>query len=203
MEWNDHSRLILASASPRRKELLRLLEIPYRIVPALGEEQAVSALPWETVEQLSAQKACEVAGCYPDCWVLGADTVVAFGEEIFGKPADEQEAYRMLRRLQGNTHQVYTGVTLLKRNRDGGREAHTFHEKTDVEVYPMSDQELWAYIRTGEPMDKAGAYGIQGKFCLYVKGIRGNYQNVVGLPVSRLYDEMKKLGLIEMQKRES
>ncbi len=197
MEFNDHGQLILASASPRRKELLRLLGIPYRVIPALGEEQAVSALPWETVERLSAQKACEVARRYPDCRVLGADTVVAFGEEIFGKPADEQDAYRMLRRLQGNTHQVYTGVTLFKINRDGKEEARTFHEKTDVEVYPMSDREIWAYIRTGEPMDKAGAYGIQGSFCLYVKGIRGDYQNVVGLPVSRLYDEMKKLGLIE------
>ena len=194
MECRDNSRLILASASPRRRELVRLLGMPYQIVPAAGEEQAVSALPWETVEQLSAQKAMEVGRKYPGCLVLGADTVVSFGNEIFGKPADEADAYRMLYLLQGNTHQVYTGVTLFRVDSSGAEEVHTFHEKTDVEVYPMSDGEIWAYIRTGEPMDKAGAYGIQGSFCLHVKGIRGDYQNVVGLPVSRLYHEMKKLG---------
>lgn len=197
MEFNDHSQLILASASPRRRELVRLLGIPYRIIPAVGEEQAVSALPWETVELLSAQKAAEVGRKYPGCLALGADTVVAFGNEIFGKPADEDDAYRMLRLLQGNVHQVYTGVTLFQAGPEGREEVHTFHEKTDVEVYPMSDREIWAYIRTGEPMDKAGAYGIQGSFSLHVKEIRGDYQNVVGLPVSKIYDEMKKLGLIE------
>ena len=196
MELKNHSGLILASASPRRRELLRLLGIPYQIIPAVGEEHTVSALPWETVEQLSAQKAAEVGRSHPGRLAVGADTVVAFGDEIFGKPADEQDAFRMLRLLQGNVHQVYTGVTLFCAGAAGGDEVHTFHEKTDVEVYPMSDGEIWDYIRTGEPMDKAGAYGIQGSFCLYVKGIRGDYQNVVGLPVSRLYDEMKKLGLV-------
>lgn len=193
MELQDHSRLILASASPRRKELLQLLGIPYQIIPAAGEEQAVSALPWETVERLSAQKAAEVGRSHPGCWVLGADTVVAFEDKIFGKPVDEQDAYRMLHLLQGTIHQVYTGVTLFHLSDRGREQIHTFHEKTDVEVYSMSDREIWTYIRTGEPMDKAGAYGIQGTYCLYVKGIRGDYQNVVGLPVSRLYDEMKKL----------
>lgn len=198
MERKDHSRLILASASPRRRELIQLFGIPYEVIPAVGEEQAVSILPWEIVEQLSAQKAIEVGRSHPGCFVLGADTVVAFGNEIFGKPADEEDAYRMLHLLQGNIHQVYTGVTLFRADHAGGEQIHTFHEKTDVEIYPMSDGEIWAYIRTGEPMDKAGAYGIQGSYCLYVKGIRGDYQNVVGLPVSRLYDEMKKLGLFHI-----
>lgn len=196
MELKDHIRFILASASPRRKELLHLLGIPYQIIPAVKEEQVVSALPWETVEQLSAQKASEVGRSHPGCLVLGADTVVAFGDEIFGKPADGQDAYRMLRLLQGKVHQVYTGVTLFLAEPEGREEVHTFYEKTDVEVYPMSDCEIWEYIRTGEPMDKAGAYGIQGSFCLYVKRIGGDYQNVVGLPVSRLYHEMKKFGFI-------
>lgn len=198
MELKGHSSLILASASPRRRELIQLLEIPYQIIPAKGEEQAISALPWETVEQLSAQKAAEVGRSHPNCWILGADTVVAFGNEISGKPADEEDAYRMLYLLQGNTHQVYTGVTLYRVSSEGSEKVHRFYEKTDVEVYPMSDQEIWAYIRTGEPMDKAGAYGIQGSFALYVKGICGDYQNVVGLPVSRLYSEMKKLDLFQV-----
>ena len=195
MEREKDCRLILASGSPRRKELFGLLGIPYRIIAAAGEEQMGSLSPWETVEQLSAQKAYEVGREYPGCWTVGADTVVALNEEIFGKPADEQDAFRMLQLLQGRTHQVYTGVTLLRIDPKGDERRHTFYEKTDVSVYPMTEKEIQDYIRTGEPMDKAGAYGIQGGFCLYVKEIRGDYQNVVGLPVARLYHEMEKIGI--------
>lgn len=131
--------------------------------------------------------------------LIGADTVVAVDDRILGKPADETEAFQMIKLLQGRSHQVYTGVTIL---RQGGLqpfedETNTcsiqkkqFFEKTDVLVYPMSEEEITAYVKTGEPLDKAGAYGIQGSFAAYIQGINGDYSNVVGLPVGRLYHEL-------------
>lgn len=127
--------------------------------------------------------------------VIGADTVVACGGRILGKPADAAEAAKMLTLLAGNTHQVYTGVTFCYAE-DGTEKAHTFYEMTEVSVYPMCREEIDAYIATGEPMDKAGAYGIQGFFAAYVKEIRGDYNNVVGLPVGRVYQELKEKGFL-------
>lgn len=190
------NEFILASASPRRKELFRLLDIPYRIQAAEGEEKVNFTQPWDVVQWLAAQKAAEVGRKNPHCWTIGADTVVSCGQNILGKPKDEQDAFDMLKMLQNGIHQVYTGVSLFRLREDKTTEQYTFFEKTDVEVCPMTEEEIWQYIRTGEPMDKAGAYGIQGAFCRYVKGIRGDYQNVVGLPVSRLYHEMAALGLV-------
>ncbi|MCR2023760.1 Maf family protein, partial [Blautia pseudococcoides] len=124
----------------------------------------------------------------------GADTVVAFQDSILGKPADVCMARDMLERLQGNTHQVYTGVTLFLRQ-DGVETEKSFFEKTEVVFYPMSEQEIDAYVRTGEPMDKAGAYGIQGRSAVFVEKIDGDYSNVVGLPLARLYQELKHMGI--------
>ncbi|MBC5651739.1 Maf family protein [Blautia segnis] len=190
--------IVLASGSPRRKELLAKTGLKFSVVVSGGEEKAETSDPAETVEKLSLDKASEVADLLqaekePQL-IIGADTVVACDGEILGKPSDREDAFRMLWKLQGQTHQVYTGVTLLLKKKHTWQ-AHTFSEKTDVQFYPVSREELLAYIETGEPMDKAGSYGIQGGFGIYVKGICGDYNNVVGLPVGRLVYELKKLGI--------
>ena len=190
--------IVLASGSPRRKELLAKTGLKFSVVVSGGEEKAETSDPAETVEKLSLDKASAVADLLqaekePQL-IIGADTVVACDCEILGKPSDREDAFRMLWKLQGQTHQVYTGVTLLLKKKHTWQ-AHTFSEKTDVQFYPVSREELLAYIETGEPMDKAGSYGIQGGFGIYVKGICGDYNNVVGLPVGRLVYELKKLGI--------
>jgi septum formation protein len=154
------------------------------------------------VEELSLQKAKEVAERILDGTepvkdfnvVIGADTVVAADHRILGKPSDREDARRMIEMLQGNVHQVYTGVTLIVKDAEGNIRTATFHERTDVDVCEMTKEEIEAYIDTEEPYDKAGAYGIQGSFGIYIRGIRGCYYNVVGLPISRLYHELKKAG---------
>lgn len=190
--------IVLASGSPRRKELLAKTGLKFSVVVSGGEEKTETSDPAETVEKLSLDKASAVADLLqaekePQL-IIGADTVVACDGEILGKPSDREDAFRMLWKLQGQTHQVYTGVTLLLKKKHTWQ-AHTFSEKTDVQFYPVSREELLAYIETGEPMDKAGSYGIQGGFGIYVKGICGDYNNVVGLPVGRLVYELKKLGI--------
>ena len=190
--------IVLASGSPRRKELLAKTGLKFSVVVSGGEEKAETSDPAETVEKLSLDKASAVADLLqaekePQL-IIGADTVVACDGEILGKPSDREDAFRMLWKLQGQTHQVYTGVTLLLKKKHTWQ-AHTFSEKTDVQFYPVSREELLAYIETGEPMDKAGSYGIQGGFGIYVKGICGDYNNVLGLPVCRLVYELKKLGI--------
>lgn len=192
-------KIILASASPRRKELLERAGVIFDVIPSTGEEIITAKEPDKVVEELSRTKAYAVsAGLNEDfpegTLVIGADTIVAWGGCILGKPADEEDAVHTLLKLQGDTHQVYTGVTVLVKEQNGFRE-HTFSECTDVTFYPVSEEEIRGYVRTGEPMDKAGSYGIQGLFGIYVKGICGDYNNVVGLPVARLFYEMKKTGI--------
>ncbi len=202
------SRIILASASPRRKELLEQVGIEFEICPAKGEEVITKTVPSEVVCELSEQKAMEVAQLITqydeahrdittpaDIMVIGADTVVAYGSQILGKPKDEEDARRMLTMLAGNTHSVYTGVTLVFIDKDGRAGKKTFYEKTDVVMHKMSQKQISDYIATGEPMDKAGSYGIQGKCAIYVKEIHGDYNNVVGLPVARLYQELFAIGI--------
>lgn len=197
-------KVILASKSPRRKEILEQMGMEFEILPAAGEEVIADTDPSKVVEALSKQKAEEAArkfmgGSEPmlmdssePVLVIGADTVVAQDGKILGKPADEADAARMLRELQGREHSVFTGVTLIRIAGEGIRRRKTFSEETKVSFYPMSEEEIEAYIATGEPMDKAGAYGIQGKAFIYVKGITGDYYNVVGLPAARIYQEMRK-----------
>lgn len=184
--------LILASASPRRKELLEKIGLPFTVQPAMGEERITQKSPAAVVMELSRQKAEEIAAAQTeDCVIIGADTVVAKGEKIMGKPKDAADAKQMLRSIADDCHQVYTGVTLI---RTGAHpQSVTFQEKTDVCLYPISDAELDAYIASGDPMDKAGAYGIQGDFAIYVKRIAGDYYNVVGLPIGRVYQELKRM----------
>lgn len=184
--------LILASASPRRKELLEKIGLPFTVQPAKGEERITQKSPAAVVMELSRQKAEEIAAAQTeDCIIIGADTVVARGEKIMGKPKDAADAKQMLRSIADDCHQVYTGVTLI---RTGAHpQSVTFQEETDVFLYPISDAELDAYIASGDPMDKAGAYGIQGDFAIYVKRIAGDYYNVVGLPIGRVYQELKRM----------
>lgn len=189
-------RLILASASPRRSQLMRQIGLKPEIMPSMADEEIEAEGPKELVRELSRRKAEEVAARYSeDTLVIGADTVVAVQGRILGKPATHREAVEMLMLLQGQVHQVYTGVAIVA----GGTKKvlSGFAECTDVSVYPMDEEEIIRYTESGEPMDKAGAYGIQGKFAAYIREIRGDYHNVVGLPVGRLYQELKTLGFLE------
>lgn len=184
--------IILASASPRRKELLELMGLSFRVAPSHEEEVPEGDTPAEIVENLSRQKAEAVAADYRDGLVIGADTIVVCGGKIMGKPRTQEDAFGMIRSLQGRTHAVYTGVTLIAME-NGNRTYDTFSAKASVTVHAMEDWEIWDYIQTGESMDKAGAYGIQGSFAMYVDEIQGEYHTVLGLPVAALYQKLKKL----------
>lgn len=258
-------RVILASQSPRRQELLKHIYKYFEIVPSNASEDIAEADPARLVERLSEIKAKEVfdrvqdeADMVPemtgmkrlsrmfktskladtdDLMVIGADTIVVLDGEILGKPRDEEDAVNMLKRLQGREHEVYTGVTVIcnagnhddDNHNDNNDEAAvnsvtentngdihsdectrvfveeiagtsvkriTFHEKTMVHVAAMSDEEIKKYVETGDPLDKAGSYGIQTVFTKYVSGIEGDYNNVVGLPVARLYAELKRIAAV-------
>lgn len=194
--------------------LLEQIGIDFSVCPPKGEEVVTESLPEEAVLALSGQKAREVASMIvsysernselvtpQDILVIGADTVVAYDGAILGKPKDEADAVRMLRLLAGTTHSVYTGVTLVFIDRSGRTGAHAFYEKTDVSMYPMSEEEIAGYVASGEPMDKAGAYGIQGKCARYIRRIEGDYNNVVGLPVAGIYQKLRQLG-VDLEQQE-
>lgn len=207
-------RYILASASPRRKELLKKTGISFEIIPSSIEERITKTIPSEIVMELAEQKARAVyesllssgsasliadvpesrlCGAEDgDLTVIGTDTIVVYRGEILGKPADKSEAYDMLSLLSDRTHQVYTGVSLIIR-KHGKISVRTFYEKTDVTFYPIHKDDLHIYIESGDPLDKAGAYGIQGDFAIHVKEIKGDYNNVVGLPIGRLYQELQQI----------
>lgn len=218
MQKEQNVRLVLASASPRRRELLSQIGLEFTVMPSKKEENAKATEAGALVQELSRQKAVDIweqlsggQGQNPDAdqeqiseetqepnlngkrqpelLVIGADTVVCCEGKILGKPHDREAAVEMLTALQGRSHEVYTGVTLYHQ-----RETVTFFECTQVEFYPMTEAEISDYIDSKEPMDKAGAYGIQGLGARFVKDIRGDYNNVVGLPVGRLYQELKSHG---------
>lgn len=218
MQKEQNVRLVLASASPRRRELLSQIGLEFTVMPSTKEENAKTTEAGALVQELSRQKAVDIweqlsggQGQNPDAdqeqiseetqepnlngkrqpelLVIGADTVVCCEEKILGKPHSREAAAEMLTALQGRSHEVYTGVTLYSQS-----ETVTFFECTQVEFYPMTEVEISEYIDSKEPMDKAGAYGIQGLGARFVKGIRGDYNNVVGLPVGRLYQELKSRG---------
>lgn len=191
-------KLILASGSPRRKEILTRQGIEFEIIKSTCEESTCETDPGRIVMDLSLQKAEDVFGMLgtkadsEEAFILAADTIVTVDNRVLGKPQDKADAFRMIESLQGREHEVYTGVTVI----DGqGQVQVSFAECTKVMLYPMSDDEINAYIATGEPMDKAGAYGIQGCFAVHVRGIMGDYDNVVGLPVARLYQECRRKGI--------
>ena len=194
-------RYVLASGSPRRKELLQKIVPEYEVIPAESEENSISTDPAEMVEELSFKKASEIfhkifTNDTDRPVVIGADTVVSYNRRVLGKPRDEEDAKAMLRIISGGTHTVLSGVTVFYADENGKEQHVTFHEETFVDVADMTEKEIDSYVLTKEPMDKAGAYGIQGQFAIFVSGIRGDYYNVVGLPVARLYKEMKNLNLL-------
>ena len=192
------SRIILASASPRRQELLTQIGLPFEVCPSEWEEVTDKELPEEVVQALSYHKAMEVYErnvTEEGTVVIGADTIVACGGQVLGKPGNRERAEEMLGKLQGGTHQVYTGVAFVWKEK-GRTETAGFYECTDVRVYPMTEEEIRCYVETGEPMYKACAYGIQGGFAAFIQGICGDYNHVVGLPVGRVYQELKKRQLI-------
>lgn len=173
--------IILASASPRRKEILELADLKFDVMPSDAQEITTKTAPNEVVMELASIKAKDIyKKSEKQSMVVGADTVVAYQGQILGKPADEADAKRMLTMLSGQTHEVYTGVCVIE---DG--KTKTFYEETKVTFYEISDEQIDRYIKTGEPMDKAGSYGIQGKAAVFIKGIEGDYYNVVGFPIAR------------------
>lgn len=192
-------KIILASGSPRRRELLEQMELEFTVEPADGEQRPDETDPVKFVEKLAFEKAKNVAEKHrkdaAEFTVIGADTVVVFHGKILGKPADEAAAVSMLSLLSGRTHQVYTGTAVLVRREDC-RQSRIFSECTDVTFYPLTREEISDYVKSGDPMDKAGAYGIQTKGGLFVQKIDGDYYNVVGLPIARLYQELRKLQIL-------
>lgn len=190
-------KIILASGSPRRKELLEQIGISFEVIVGNVKEVTSAVKPKDTVKELSKIKAQAVADIckekgedYKDVIIIGADTIVYNDGHILGKPKSEKAAYDMIKSLAGKEHFVYTGITIITPDN-----TICFAEEVKVSVYDMSHEEILDYIATGEPMDKAGAYGIQGKFAAFVKGINGDYNAVVGLPAARVYHELKKLSI--------
>ena len=184
--------IVLASASPRRRELLTMLGLKdFKVIPAVGEEAPTKGMTaFDAVCALSLAKAEEVSKLCPrDSLIIAADIIVALDGDHLGKPADEEDAFLMLSRLSGRMHRVYTGVTVMR-----GERIITDYERTCVSFRSMSEREIRAYIATGEPMDKAGAYGAQGIGALFVEGIEGDFFNVMGLPLCRLSAMLEKLG---------
>lgn len=207
-------RIILGSASPRRRELLTQIGVEFEVRVSNKEEIYKSSIPKEIVKELSLMKAENVASelggniaedcasdtpeseeSIKDTVIIGADTIVVLDDEILGKPADEEDAVRMLSRLQGREHWVYTGVAVLDFGADGAKTVINYPVGTKVYVNAMTEDEIRAYVATKDPLDKAGAYGIQGRFAAYIDRIDGDYYNVVGLPVSRVYQTLKEIGI--------
>lgn len=188
--------LILASASPRRKELLASIGIPFVVEPSeIDELLQDGESPEVHVQRLADEKASDVAKKYPGSWILGADTIVVIDDRILGKPADVSEAVRMLSTLSGRTHVVFTGYAILNTLFPESR--IIAYAKSEVFIRSLSQEEIIGYVRTGEPMDKAGAYAIQGVGSAIVEKVNGSYTNVVGLPLCEVARDFKKLGIFD------
>jgi septum formation protein len=186
-------RFILASSSPRRRELLASIGIEFDIVPSnVPEERQPGEAPEEYVARLSREKAAVVAAQYPARWVIAADTTVLLGDQVLEKPVNARDAERMLSLIAGRTHVVYSGVTLQNSER-------TYHDtrvaETEVRMLPLSQQDVRWYVRTKEPMDKAGAYAVQGIGAMFIDSVHGSYTNVVGLPLAMLFQMLRKAGV--------
>jgi len=191
----QNKKIILASASPRRRELLTQAGYEFEIQVSHKEETYTSETPDEIVKELALLKAKDIAehNDAKNMIVIGADTVVAHKGAILGKPKSKDDAYEMIKGFQGDKHQVYTGVAILDYDIDGKETIVNHAVKTDVYVNPMTDEEIWNYIQSDNVMDKAGSYGIQSGFAVHIEKIEGDYFNVVGLPVSYIYQMLKKL----------
>ena len=197
--------IILGSASPRRRELLAQIGAEFEVRVSNKEEVYHSNVPEEIVKELALMKAENVAeelaeenpaGAVKSTVVIGADTIVVLDGKILGKPADEADAVRMLSSLRGRRHDVYTGVAVLDYDENGEKRVYNYPVGTAVYVNEMTEEEIRAYVETKDPLDKAGAYGIQGRFAAHIDRIEGDYYNVVGLPVSRVYRTLRELGAL-------
>lgn len=194
-------RIILASESPRRKEIMNTMGISYQVIAANVEEIVKETIPEEMVQALAGLKADAVLDRiqylpeYQDIIIIGADTMVFYKEHALGKPKDKADAFRMLRMLSDDSHEVITGVSILIKNSEGKLDRISFSVCTKVIVLPLSDGQIEDYIETGEPMDKAGAYAIQGKFGIHIKEIDGDYYNIVGFPIARIYVTLLENGI--------
>lgn len=186
--------VILASSSPRRKELLERMGVTFTIDPSTCEEIIKDTDPAKVVLDLSYQKASDVAKRHENALIIGADTIVSKDGQILGKPKDKEDAYRMLTLLQGDMHQAFTGVTVIVKQGQDYKE-FSFYSQCDVSFYPMTKEEIYGYIESNEPMDKAGAYGIQGKSAVFIKEINGEYNTIVGLPIAMLYQTLRTEGI--------
>lgn len=186
-------KFILASASPRRRELLQSIGLELEVRPShVPEVHQPGEAPEEYVARLSRDKAAALAGVFPSDWVIAADTTVVLDDQLLEKPADAADAARMLAQLAGRTHTVYTGVT-LENSALGWRDTRV--AESEVRMLPLSDADIEWYVATGEPLDKAGAYGVQGKGAMFIEAIHGSYTNVVGLPLAMLFQMLRKAGV--------
>lgn len=195
-------RIVLASASPRRKEILSKLGVQFEVIPSDCEEVYSATEPAQIVKELAILKAEDVykklinertaSDNNGSLVVIGSDTIVAHKGRVMGKPHSKEEAFEMIKSYAGDTHQVHTGVCIMIEN----GQTHSFTVSSSVNVVPMTDEEIWAYVESGEPMDKAGAYALQGLFAPFVSGIEGDYYNIVGFPICRVYHILKDEGII-------
>lgn len=189
-------RIVLASGSPRRKEILSQIGASYEVIVSDCDESTSCTEPEALVRELSYKKAEAVAKEQTGpVIVIGADTVVAYNGRILGKPKDDADATQMISMLAGDTHQVYTGVSLLIKEENGEMRSLVFAECSQVEVEALSETQIADYIKTGEGKDKAGSYAVQGIFAAHIKGIRGDYFNIVGLPVAGIYKRLYEIGI--------
>jgi septum formation protein len=186
-------KFVLASASPRRRELLASIGLTFDVIPSdIPEVRDEHESPEEYVARLSREKANAIARKHPDDWVIAADTTVLLGEELLEKPLDGADAERMLATIAGRTHIVYTGVTLQNVSRDW---CETRIAESEVRMLPLSSEDIAWYVKTGEPLDKAGAYAVQGIGAMFIDSIHGSYTNVVGLPLATLFQMLRKAGI--------
>jgi septum formation protein len=193
-------KIILASGSPRRKELLEQIGVKFVVISSDKEELTCKIKPEEIVADLALLKASDVALGIPEkAIIIGADTMVAVNGEVLGKPRNKDEAKEMLFKIQGTKHQVYTGVAVFSTGESPKNNDKVlllqFAEESNVWVHPMTEEQIEDYISTGEPFDKAGGYGIQGKFAVHIEKIEGDYNNIVGFPIGRLYQELLEIGI--------
>ena len=194
-------KIILASASPRRRELMMQAGYEFEVQVSHKEETYISETPDDIVKELALLKARDIAeqNEAKDLVVIGADTVVAYQGAILGKPSSKEDAFAMIQSFQGDKHQVYTGVAILSYDEEGNETVVNHAVKTDVYVNSMTDEEIWKYIESDNVMDKAGSYGIQSGFAIHIEKIEGDYFNVVGLPISYIYNILKDIEGVGMQ----
>jgi septum formation protein len=186
-------RFILASASPRRRELLASINLEFDVVPShIPEVCGDGESPEEYVARLSRDKAAAIAAKHDEAWIIAADTTVLLGDELLEKPADDADARRMLATIAGKTHVVYSGVTLQNAAR-GWRDTRV--AESEVRMLPLDERDIAWYVSTGEPLDKAGAYAVQGIGAMFIDSIHGSYANVVGLPLALLFQMLRRAGL--------